>query len=377
MMNEGTDGPGEAGPPRRVDAPTEEVTLARVVEEYKVLVETSAAFAVSTALDDTLTLITRLVAERLDVAWCDLFEYEAESDEFVVTASCRQPDVHVDTSTWLGTRYDAENWPRLWECVAERRPAILYRDDPDLPAEQRVLMDEWGELANISVPLVYKNEVTGLIDIGECRAMRRWTEDDVHVVQAIADQAAIAIANARAYACLAEQAVTDELTGLLNFRHFMEHLRLEVARARRYGQDVSVLVVDLDGFGRFNQSFGREQGDAVLVEVADILREVTRGQVDVVARYAGDEFIIILPETRANDPAPLTAPVVAERIRRAIATHHFKGLGDERDVAMTASIGVAGVGLGGYSAEELLSCADKAAYLAKHDGRDRVVVFGA
>jgi diguanylate cyclase (GGDEF)-like protein len=376
-MNEGADGSGGAGQPQRVDGPTEEVTLARVVEEYKVLVETSAAFAVSTALDDTLTLITRLVAERLDVAWCDLYDYDAEADEFVVTAFSRQPDVDADTSAWLGMRYDAENWPDLWECVAERRAAILYRDDPDLPAEQRALMDQWGELANISVPLVYKNEVTGLIDIGECRAMRRWSEDDVHVVQAIADQAAIAIANARAYARLAEQAVTDELTGLLNFRHFMEHLRREVARARRYGQDVSVLVVDLDGFGLFNQTFGREQGDTVLVEVADILREVTRGQVDVVARYAADEFIVILPQTRANEPLPLTAPVVAERIREAVAAHRFKGVGDERDVAMTASIGVAGVGLGGYSAEELLSCADKAAYLAKHDGRDRVVVFGA
>jgi diguanylate cyclase (GGDEF)-like protein len=376
-MNEGTDRSGAAGQVRPAPEPAEEVTLARIVEEYKVLVETSAAFAVSTALDDTLSLITRLVAERLDVGWCDLYDYEAEADEFVVAASCQQPGVDVDTSAWLGTRYDAENWPELWECVAGRRPAILYRDDPDLPAEQRELMDQCGELANMSVPLVYKNEVTGLIDIGECRTMRRWTEDDIHVVQAIADQAAIAIANARAYARLAEQAVTDELTGLLNFRHFMEHLKQEVARARRYGQDVSVLVVDLDGFGRFNQTFGREQGDTVLVEVADILREVTRGHVDVLARYAGDEFIVILPETRANDPAPLTASVVAERIREAVAAHRFKGVGDERDVGMTASIGVAGVGLGGYSAEELLSCADKAAYLAKHDGRDRVVVFGA
>jgi len=126
-----------------------------------------------------------------------------------------------------------------------------------------------------------------------------------------------------------------------------------------------------------NQTFGREQGDAVLTEVADVLREVTRGHVDVVARYAADEFIIILPQTRANDPAPPTATAVAERIRVAVAAHRFKGVGEERDVALSASIGVAGVGLGGYSAEELLSCADKAAYLAKRNGRDRVVVFGA
>jgi len=376
-MDNGEARPGDAGRRPPAAEPDEEISLARIVEEYKVLVETSAAFAVSAGLDETLQLITQLVAERLDVAWCDLYHYDAEADEFVVSASHQQPDVSRDTSGWIGNRYDAENWLELSQCVAERRPAMSYRDDPDLSPEQRALMDERGELANISVPLVYRSEVTGLIDIGECRTRRRWTEDDVRVVQAIADQAAIAIANARAYARLAEQAVTDELTGLYNFRHFMEHLRREVARARRYGHDLSVLVVDLDGFGPFNQTFGREQGDAVLTEVADVLREVTRGHVDVVARYAADEFIIILPQTRANDPAPPTATAVAERIRVAVAAHRFKGVGEERDVALSASIGVAGVGLGGYSAEELLSCADKAAYLAKRNGRDRVVVFGA
>jgi len=376
-MNDGPARKADAGQPGDAARPAREPTLERIVEQYKVLVETSAAFAASAALDETLQLITRLVAQRLDVAWCDLYDYDPETDEFVVTASFQLPGLQADTTSWIGTRYDAENWPELRDCVAERRPAILYRDDPDLPAEQAALMDEWGELSNISVPLVYNDELTGLIAIGESRAQRRWTEDDVRVVQAIADQAGIAIANARAYARLAEQAITDELTGLSNYRHFMEHLRREVARARRYGQDLSVLVIDLDGFDLFIQSFGRERGDAALVEVADILREVTRGQVDVVARYAGDQFLVILPQTRAHDPAPPTASMVAERVREAIAAHRFKSVGEDRDIAMSASVGVAGVGLGGYSAEELLRCADKAAYLAKRGGKDRVVVFGA
>ena len=161
-------------------------------------------------------------------------------------------------------------------------------------------MDDWGELSNMSLPLVYRDAVIGLIDVGESREMRRWTEDDKRVLQAIADQAAIAIVNARAYTRLAEQAVTDGLTGLFNHRHFKEHLRQEVATARRYGQEFSLVMIDVDDFKAFNDRFGHPQGDRMLLELAAILRHVTRNDVDILARYGGDEFIVILPQARAE-----------------------------------------------------------------------------
>lgn len=351
--------------------------LENLVEQYKVLLETSAAITASTDLVETLELITRLITERLDVAWCDLYDYEAAGDEFVVIAFYQLPELEIDSSEWLGTRYDSSNWSDLDACVKERRPSIWYRDDSRLSAHEHANMDDWGELSNMSLPLVYRGTVIGLIDVGESRKMRRWTEDDKRLLQAIADQAAIAIVNARAYTRLAEQAVTDGLTGLFNHRHFKEHLRQEVATARRYGQELSLVMIDVDDFKEFNDRFGHPQGDRMLLELAAILRHGTRNDVDILARYGGDEFIVILPQTKANGTAPTAARNVAERIASAVRGHRFEGAKGRRDVAMTVSTGVAGLGLGGYTHEELLSSADKALYLAKHQGKDRVSVFGA
>ncbi len=310
------------------------------------------------------------------MAWCDLYDYEAAGDEFVVIAFYQLPELEIDSSEWMGTRYDSSNWSDLDACVRERRPSIWYRDDHRLPAGERAHMDEWGELSNMSLPLVYRGAVIGLIDVGESRQMRRWTDDDKRVLQAIADQAAIAIVNARAYAALAEQAVTDGLTGLFNHRHFNEHLRQEVTTARRYGQELSLMMVDVDDFKAFNDRYGHPQGDRVLAELAEILRHGTRNDVDILARYGGDEFMVILPQARANGLEPTAARNVAERIAAAMRAHRFESVKGRRDVAMTVSIGVAGIGLGGYTHEELLSSADKALYLAKHQGKDRVSVFG-
>jgi diguanylate cyclase (GGDEF)-like protein len=351
-------------------------TLEKVVEQYRLLLETSAAITASTDLQETLGLITRLVTERLGVAWCDLYDYEASADEFVVIAFYQLPEIDIDSSDWVGTRYDSGNWRDLPACMAERRPSIWYRDDPDLAAGEHAQMDEWGEQSNMSLPLVYRDEVIGLIDVGECRRLRRWTEDDIRVLQAIADQAAIAIVNARAYACLAEQAVTDGLTGLFNRRHLNDHLRHEVATARRYGQELSLVMIDVDDFKAFNDRYGHPRGDKVLIELAEVCRLCTRNDVDILARYGGDELIVILPQARANGPEPTAARNVAERISTGVREHRFEGEDGRRDASVTVSIGVAGIGLGGYTHEELLSSADKALYLSKHGGKDRVSVFG-
>ena len=136
------------------------------------------------------------------------------------------------------------------------------------------------------------------------------------------------------------------------------------------------MMVDVDGFKAFNDRHGHPQGDRVLAEVAEILRQGTRTDVDILARYGGDEFMVILPQARANGLEPTAARNVAERIAATIRAHEFESVKGRRDVAMTVSIGVAGIGLGGYTHEELLSSADKALYLAKYQGKDRVSVFG-
>ncbi|WP_156927224.1 GGDEF domain-containing protein [Azospirillum halopraeferens] len=160
-------------------------------------------------------------------------------------------------------------------------------------------------------------------------------------------------------------AVTDPLTGLHNRRHLMEIGAAEADRARRYGQPLSLLIIDLDHFKTINDRYGHAFGDRALRTVAEACRALVRG-VDVVARLGGEEFVVVLPQTDAAGAADL-----AERLRRAIEGVALP-VGDGGAVRLTASIGVAALAgvAGGF--EDLLLAADRALYRAKGEGRNRV-----
>jgi diguanylate cyclase (GGDEF)-like protein len=155
--------------------------------------------------------------------------------------------------------------------------------------------------------------------------------------------------------------ITDALTGLYNRRHLMGTLASEVQRTRRLRRGFSVLLVDVDRFKQYNDTYGHLAGDTALVKIADILRKATRG-VDCVARYGGEEFLVLLLEATIS-----TAGVVAERIRSRVAEESFDG------GSVTVSIGIAECPSHGDTAEDLIASADAAMYQAKSDGRNRVV----
>ena len=158
--------------------------------------------------------------------------------------------------------------------------------------------------------------------------------------------------------------VTDGLTGLYNRRHLMGTLANEVQRSRRLRRAFSVLLADVDHFKQYNDTHGHLGGDAVLVKIAEILRQTTRG-VDSVARYGGEEFLVMLIE------APIaTAAAVGERLRARVAAEEFGG------GRVTVSVGAAEYPTHGETPEELIASADAAMYQAKGEGRDRVVVAG-
>jgi diguanylate cyclase (GGDEF)-like protein len=156
--------------------------------------------------------------------------------------------------------------------------------------------------------------------------------------------------------------VTDALTGLYNRRHLMGTLANEVQRSRRLRRTFSVLLADVDHFKSYNDTHGHLAGDAALVKTAEILRKMTRA-VDSVARYGGEEFVVMLLETTIA-----TAAIVAERIRARMAAEEFGG------GKVTVSIGAAEYPAHGDTPEELIAGADRAMYLAKGAGRDRVMI---
>jgi diguanylate cyclase (GGDEF)-like protein len=319
-----------------------------------------------------LSTITRLLTERLGVAWANVYDYHPDERQLEVLAFYQVADLGIDTDGWIGKRlfcYDNSSWA---SALQDRRPVIWYADAPSLSEAEVAERKSWGELSSITAPLIFRDAVVGLLDVGEARSVRRFDRDDVLVAQAIADHAAIAIDNARTRAQLVEQATTDGLTGLHNRRYLEERLAQEVAEAERYGHPLSVLMIDVDDFKVFNDTFGHPQGDRLLQEIAQLMRDVTRRGVDLVARYGGEEFVIVLPNTPTDGEEHGAAMSVAERLRSLVASRLFEGWSGRRDVRATISVGVAGRSRKVASPSAVLTCADKALYQAKRTGKDRV-----
>jgi diguanylate cyclase (GGDEF)-like protein len=187
----------------------------------------------------------------------------------------------------------------------------------------------------------------------------------------LAHQAAIAINNAQLFERARQQAYTDSLTGLSTRRHFFELAERELGRSKRYGSPLCVVMFDFDQFKEINDRYGHAVGDRVLADAARLLKDQLR-EVDVVGRYGGDEFAILLPETRLP-----TAKHVAERLRRSIAKAEFQIDGDSSEtVHLTASLGVAQYTQDCENVDMLLDRADQALYFAKQAKDDEVKAWG-
>jgi diguanylate cyclase (GGDEF)-like protein len=188
-------------------------------------------------------------------------------------------------------------------------------------------------------------------------------EDELIASRALVAQGANALENARLHEAAARQAISDELTGLANRRHCEERLVAEIARSERYDTPLGVIVSDIDEFKAANDTHGHAFGDLVLQRFADVLRATLR-DVDLIGRWGGEEFLIVLPETTLEG-----AIEAAERIRTGFAALEFAP--DGVQVRMTASFGVAGF-VRATDPRELVRAADDALYDAKRRGKNRV-----
>ena len=207
-------------------------------------------------------------------------------------------------------------------------------------------------------------DFVGVISIA--RHGPEFTEQERDLFAYLAGQATLSIENVDLHETVQQQALTDELTGLFNVRQFHSRLAGEIDRASRFSTPLSLVMLDIDKFKLVNDNHGHQQGDRVLVEVASVLRRLSR-DVDLPARYGGEELAVVLPQTDLNG-----AEQQAERMRAAIEGMQIQRLDGGGLLPITASFGVASFPGEGVDKTELIAAADAALYRAKRGGRNRV-----
>lgn len=288
----------------------------------------------------------------------------------------------VNADRWTIYLFSDQNGPgaSILEAIASLKPAdevvsnpaddwrrfLLKEDNPPPGSESSaatlagagmgtVKKKERGQHL-IAVPLVCGERILGVLE--GVRKQHSFKRSEIAILDALSFPVASALANAVRIGEAERLSQTDDLTKLHNARYLRQFLLNEIRRARRYGSSVAALFLDLDDFKRVNDAHGHLVGSHVLMEMAAVILSSIR-DTDAVARYGGDEFVIVLPDTQIE-----LAGTVAGRIREKIAQHHFSG-GRNLKLSLTASFGVAAFPEHASSPQQLIACADTAMYEAK------------
>ncbi len=240
------------------------------------------------------------------------------------------------------------------------KPAIV----PDVRQDSRYVSFNEGIASEIAVPLIIEGRVMGVFNIESTRE-RAFGERDLEVLTTLAGYATIAIENARLFEETKRLAITDGLTELYNHRYLHEAMERTLDRCQRDDQSLALIMLEIDNFKRFNDTYGHQRGDEVLRIVADLLRKSSRTS-DFVARYGGDEFMVVLPNTSKT-----SAQDIAERIRRTVEAYPFL-LGENIVTSVTLSVGIAASPDDGTTVEAVVQAVDSAQYTAKRSGGNKV-----
>lgn len=255
--------------------------------------------------------------------------------------------------------------PELPTQILEGQPLVVEDvANSDRPSDVETYRRS-GVRSYLAIPVMARGQLVGVLSCWETSRTRRYGESELTIATALAGQASAALQNAKLYEQTLAASRADPLTGLMNRRSFRERLEGEVERARRYGRDLSLVVLDVDGFKRVNDTLGHQAGDRTLIRIGEMLLRNRRME-DGAFRIGGDEFALLLPET-----GPHGATVLAERLRRRI---EHSGLGSDRSQPLTVSVGVASFGDHGINVDEIFERADQALYDVKDAGGNAIAL---
>lgn len=320
----------------------------RRIQELEVMNETLTSISSELELNSLLQIITARAVKLLNVTLGELMLFDKQTGELAIVAQ------HPLNSSQIGFKMKPGEGA-MGRVAVTKRALILN----DYKAFVNSLDDETttGIEATLDVPLLKGDEFIGVLGVARHNKQHKFTNDDLHLLTVFANQATVAIENARLYEEVQRLAFTDMLTGINNRRRLFELLDKEYKRALRYKRPLSFMLMDIDHFKKINDSYGHAAGDEVLRWFADQCSFIIRQKIDVIGRFGGEEFAVIYPET---DLA--SAFEAAERLRARVIGRSITYNGTE--LSITFSAGIASFN-DTTELEQLVERADKALYLAK------------
>lgn len=338
----------------RQSLPTAAYEVARANREVRALYEMACAVGATLNLDDTILGLAEKTKDILDYSACVFFL--AEEDEEWLQASAA-----FGVNHWHFRKSRARIGTYLTGRAAYRGEPVITSFNPD-DVELRHSTEPWTPVrSTLIVPLLADGQVIGTINVYH-EEPEAFGQDELRVMSLVGELAGKAIHNARVFAQTQESAYTDAVTGLKNRRYLRLFLDQEINRARKNRHSLAVLGLDLDRFKPVNDTYGHERGDQVLREIGQVLQAQIRNY-DLVARYAGDEFAVVIPEADLEK-----AEVVARKITESVDRYADRLLARDPDFPRVGvSVGIALFPLHGDDTGSLLAHADQVMYENKRD----------
>lgn len=338
------------------------ISLEERVKELSTLNVIAKTLNSTLKLKEVLDIIMNRIRELIRAEAWSILMIDEETDELVFEAAAgegseRLKDIRLKIGEGIA------GW-----VAKEGRPAIVH----DVEGDPRFFNDidnktNFRTRSILAVPLISRGRIIGVVEVLNKEGGDKFNEKDLELLNTLADNASIAVENARLYEKLGHLAITDDLTKLRNSRYCDIYLDNAIEEAKNTGGTISIIFIDLDNLKEVDDHFGHLMGGKTLVEVAQRIKDTVKDE-GMISRYGGDEFVIILPGADS-----VRAYQVAENVRKGIEAWPFlveEGLNKR----ITASFGVANYPAHAKSTQELLQKADKAMYKVKETGKNRTAI---